>query len=81
MTIIEGVVNKKSTIFEVFRRYLGDLFFVLNFYRVLATDIKGLTTNALVTLERRLKVPNLAVLLFFEHFFFDTWIYNAFTKN
>ena len=58
MTIIEGVVYKKSMIFEVFREYICEFFIFLreNFlvarsYRVLVIDVKSVIMEALVTLS------------------------------
>ena len=53
------MVNKKCTIFEVFRVFLGDSFlkFCMN-CRVLAADIKSSFTSSLVTLDTSLISPD-----------------------
>ena len=63
VTIIGEMVYKKYMIFEVFEAYLSEfliflykIFLVARSYRVLVINM-----GALVTLERRLKVPILAV--------------------
>ena len=66
MTIIGGVVYKKSMIFKVFGVYLSEYFFfmksflVVRSYRVLVINIKILIMGPLVTLGTRLNVPILA---------------------
>ena len=68
VTIIEGVVYKKSMIFEFSCEYLSEyvtflckIFLVARSYLVVVINIKTLTMGALVTLETRLKLPILAV--------------------
>ena len=74
MTIIGGVVYKKSMIFKVFGVYLSEFliflhetFLVVRSCRVLVTNIKVLIMGALVTLETRHKVPILGIFDNFGH--------------
>ena len=68
MTIIGGVVYKKSMIFMVFGVYLSEfliflyeIFFLVRPYQVLVININILTMGALVTLEMRLEIPILEI--------------------
>ena len=67
--------KRKFSICEVFRAYFRDfsiffheIFMVAGSHRVLASDIKRLLVNALLSIETRLKVPILVILLQFWHF-------------
>ena len=74
VTIIVGMVYKRSIIFEAFWEYLGKfliffrkIFFVAKSYLVVVININILIMDALVTLETSLKVPILAVFYDFWH--------------
>ena len=67
--------KRNFAIFEVFKAYLSEfsIYFheicmVAKSYQVLAVYIKSLLLSALVSLERRLKVPILAIFDAFWHF-------------
>ena len=76
VTIIGGLVYKKSMIFKVFGVYISASFWyffmksflVLRSYWFLVINIKSVIMGALVTLETRLKVPILAVFDDLVHF-------------
>ena len=62
--------KRKYAIFQVFRAYFRvtsivshEIFMVARSHRVLAADIKSLLISALLSLETRLEVPILAILL------------------
>ena len=72
VTIIGGIVYKRSMIFEVFESNLGkfliflrEIVLVARSCLVVVINIKILIIDALVTLEASLKVPILAVFLRF----------------
>ena len=73
--------KQKFAIFEVFRAYLREfsiffheIYMVARSYQALAADIKSLLISALVSLETRLKSPNLG------HFFSIYGIFHFFEK-
>ena len=77
VTIIGGMVDKKSIIFEVFWKYRSKFLIFLHVivlarsYRILVINIKSLIIDGLATLETSLKVPILVV-------FWQFWAFSSF---